>query len=107
MEITGLSNGSVLQVNTVPKSILFWTNYYFFKQRFVLRNLKEFGFGKQSMENVIMIEAEELVFHLKKQSGTPISTRTLFNMVNNHLSVIRTFHILFPSEIIILANLTN
>jgi len=53
----------------------------FLEKHFFLRNLKEFGFGKKSMEGVILIEAEELVATLMNLTGKPISTHSLFNPV--------------------------
>lgn len=47
-----------------------------------MRHLKEFGFGRKSMESIILTEAEELVRDFGKDAGKPISTTTRFNAVN-------------------------
>jgi len=72
-------------------STVFWTfsickriaklNALLFKQRFALRQLKEFGFGRKSMESIILTEAEDLVRGFHSDAGTPISTTTRFNAV--------------------------
>lgn len=41
-------------------------------RRFLLRQLREFGFGKSAMEALIMEEVEELIFRLRLMEGQPI-----------------------------------
>ncbi|KAM9470725.1 cytochrome P450 2F2-like [Clarias gariepinus] len=48
-------------------------------RRFALMTLRNFGLGKQSMENRIMGEIEHLVAKLEKYAGSSISPQTLFH----------------------------
>jgi len=48
------------------------------QRRFVLKNLRDFGFGKSSMEGIIHEEISELIESLRKDVGKPINTRGLF-----------------------------
>jgi len=49
------------------------------QRRFVLKNLRDFGFGKSSMEGIIHEEIEEFIASLRETVGQPIQTRGLFN----------------------------
>jgi hypothetical protein len=49
------------------------------QHRFVLKHLREFGFGKSAMEEVIKEEFVSLADHLRKQQGTEIESENLFN----------------------------
>lgn len=54
-------------------------------RRFTLRQLRDFGFGKNSMEESIMLEVNELIEGLKKDEGKPlenIKSRFLLAVVN-------------------------
>lgn len=42
-------------------------------RRFLLRQLRDFGFGKSTMEGLIMDEANELIETYKQKAGTPIT----------------------------------
>ena len=48
-------------------------------RRFSLRTLRDFGFGKRSMEHIIMEEVRELTDRLRSSCGTPLSTQHTFN----------------------------
>ncbi len=50
------------------------------QRRFSLHTLRNLGFGKKSMEDIVAEEAEELCDHLAKKEGNPISMRTEFNI---------------------------
>lgn len=50
------------------------------QRRFALRHLKDFGFGKRSMENLVLDEVAELIQGFKRDVGKPISTQTRFNV---------------------------
>jgi len=47
---------------------------------FVMRNLHEFGVGKNSMESLILDEATELVTWIKKQNGSPVELHRRFSL---------------------------
>ncbi|CAG7726561.1 unnamed protein product, partial [Allacma fusca] len=53
-----------------------WTE----QRRFALRHLRDFGFGKNSMESLVMDEVIEFLGELKADSGKAISTRNRFNL---------------------------
>ncbi|XP_053538023.1 cytochrome P450 2D15 isoform X1 [Ictalurus punctatus] len=48
-------------------------------RRFALMTLRNFGLGKQSMENRILGEIEHLVAKLEKHSGSTLNPQTLFH----------------------------
>jgi hypothetical protein len=48
------------------------------QRRFVLRNLRDFGFGRKTMEALIHEEIEELMTTFRKEIGKPISTQHKF-----------------------------
>ncbi|XP_053362029.1 cytochrome P450 2F2-like [Clarias gariepinus] len=48
-------------------------------RRFALMTLRNFGLGKQSMENRILGEIEHLITKLEKHAGSSISPQTLFH----------------------------
>lgn len=41
-------------------------------RRFAIRHLRDFGFGKNTMESLIMDEVHELVERIKSKNGTPV-----------------------------------
>ena len=49
------------------------------QRRFILKNLREFGFSKNSMEELIHEDINELIENFTKQVGLPISTHHAFN----------------------------
>jgi len=61
------------------------------QRRFVIKHLKDFGFGRQSMESIILDEVVDLVSRLKLTQGIPMSTRHFFNSASlNALWLITT-----------------
>ncbi|CAG7836818.1 unnamed protein product [Allacma fusca] len=61
------------------------------QRRFALKSLRDFGFGKKSMEAIIMEEVNELIAGFKSQHGTPVTTQNRFNIaVLNGLWAIMT-----------------
>jgi len=49
------------------------------QRRFALRNLRDFGFGKKSMESLAHEDITELIGNLKKEVGHPIATAGRFH----------------------------
>jgi len=49
-------------------------------RRFTLRNLRDFGFGKTSLEGLILDEVNELVGWIQAQNGKPIELRRRFSL---------------------------
>jgi len=67
---------------------LFFTQETVWKEqrRFVVKNLRDFGFGRKSMESMIQEEVKALIDLLKRDIGKPISTKTAFNAgINTNL----------------------
>jgi hypothetical protein len=52
-----------------------WTE----QRRFALKTLRDFGFGKKSMESMVADEVNELIDTFKKLSGKPFQTQNKFN----------------------------
>jgi len=63
-------------------------------RRMVLKNLRDFGFGKQTMEGVVQEEIKELIANFEKDLGNPISTQNRFNaaVLNVLWSIITGHH---------------
>jgi len=51
------------------------------QRRFSLRNLRDFGFGKQTMEHMIQETTSDFIQELKKKLGTPIDLHERFSIV--------------------------
>ena len=63
------------------------------QRRYVLRNLRDFGFGKKSMENLINEEVADVVDWIKSNEGKPVSVNKKFSLaVLNALWMIMTGH---------------
>jgi methyl farnesoate epoxidase/farnesoate epoxidase len=61
------------------------------QRRFTLKTLRDFGFGKKTMDAIIMEEVNELIASFKSQHGQPITTQNRFNIaVLNGLWAIMT-----------------
>lgn len=48
-------------------------------RRFIHKSLRDFGFGKKSMESIFMEEAEKVVEYFRAREGKPMHTGTVFN----------------------------
>ncbi|CAL8110137.1 unnamed protein product [Orchesella dallaii] len=74
-------HGAAARTNGVVRGILFQDGEEWQEQRrFALRHLRDFGFGKRSMENLVMDEVTELIKGFRRDSKKPISTQTRFNV---------------------------
>ena len=63
------------------------------QRRFVLKTLKDFGFGKKSLEGVLLEEADSLADFFREKQGEPIKVQNLFNVaILNILWVIVASH---------------
>jgi methyl farnesoate epoxidase/farnesoate epoxidase len=51
------------------------------QRRFALRHLRDFGFGKKSMEGAILENASDFINVLKSKKGSPISTERMLSLV--------------------------
>jgi cytochrome P450 len=61
------------------------------QRRFTLRHLRDFGFGKNHMESLIMDEVVEMIEGFKKEEGQPIAPKGRFNLaILNAIWVILT-----------------
>jgi hypothetical protein len=49
------------------------------QRRFTLKSLRDFGFGKRSMEVLVQDEVKDLIEAFKKLEGKPMSTQHKFN----------------------------
>ena len=67
--------------------------YWREQRRFLLRNLRDFGFGKSSMEDTLLDEVEQLCNEYSKSQGSPIC---LDNSMN--LSVINSLWAILTGE---------
>ena len=54
----------------IPGVIFSNSHYWKELRRFMLRNLRDFGFGKSSMEELFQEEVVKLIRHLEKFEGT-------------------------------------
>jgi hypothetical protein len=45
----------------------------------VLKNLRDFGFGKQTIEGIVKEEIKELIANFEKELENPVSTQNRFN----------------------------
>ena len=46
----------------------------------MVKTLKDFGFGKVSLENVILSETEHIIENIQSSNGRPVSPQLLFNV---------------------------
>lgn len=49
-------------------------------RRFTLRNLRDFGFGKQTQQNLALEEVREIVDWFKSYEGKPVKIDALFDL---------------------------
>lgn len=71
----------------IPSELRLWSEH----RRFVMKNLRDFGFGKASMEQIIQEEITEFIDSIRKEGvvGNPIQTRGMFNA--GHINKIPLF----------------
>ena len=64
-----------------PTGIIFNdSNEYGSQRRYVHRTLKDFGFGKVSLENILLAEADEIVEYFDSLKGKPVQPGLIFNV---------------------------
>jgi hypothetical protein len=64
----------------IPRGVIFTQESVWMEQRrFALKTLRDFGFGKKSMESMVLEEAAELIETFKKGVGKPTQTQNKFN----------------------------
>lgn len=51
------------------------------QRRYALKTLKDFGFGKKSLEGVLIEEADRVGDYFREQNGEPTLVLNLFNVV--------------------------
>ena len=54
--------------------------YWKEQRRYLLRNLRDFGFGKSSMEDTFHEEVQKLIDHLKSKSGKVMTLNRVMNI---------------------------
>ena len=72
-----------LVINFFKITIVLVLKHYDFwleQRRFVLKSLKDFGFGKKSMEYLIMDEVHEMIKWMKENEGNPVSVKWSFSL---------------------------
>jgi len=55
-------------------------NAYRNQRRFIHRTLRDFGFGKASLENILISEADHIVDHFQSLNGRPVQPQLIFNV---------------------------
>merc|ERR1712064_216143 len=50
------------------------------QRRFIHRTLRDFGFGKASIENILLSEADHLMEHFNGLKGRPVQPQLIFNV---------------------------
>ena len=55
-------------------------NAYRNQRRYIHRTLREFGFGKASLEIILQSEAEHIVEHFNSLKGQPVEPQLVFNV---------------------------
>ena len=50
------------------------------QRRYVLKNLKDFGFGKKGLEGVLVEEADRMGDYFRETDGKPTRVVNLFNV---------------------------
>ena len=50
------------------------------QRRYIHRVLKDFGFGKASLESVLLAEADQIVDHFSGLNGKPVQPGLIFNV---------------------------
>lgn len=64
----------------IPRGLIFNTERSWMEQRrFTLKSLRDFGFGKKSMETIVYDEINELIDTFKTMTGKPMQTQNKFN----------------------------
>ena len=76
-------NDPPVHAGMMPGIILSFGQYWRDQRRFVLRQLRDFGFGTNNMEGAIAEEVEKLVGQYEKTAGTPVVMDSKISVVNS------------------------
>ncbi|XP_062856169.1 cytochrome P450 2F2-like [Trichomycterus rosablanca] len=99
-DFSGRPQNSLVSHVTEGKGIIFadygapWKEH----RRFALMTLRNFGLGKQSMENRILGELEHLIAKLEKHAGSTMSPQTLFHSAASNIISLVLFAIRFEYD---------
>ena len=55
-------------------------NEYRNQRRYIHRTLRDFGFGKASLENILLSEADHIAEHFQSLNGQPVQPQLIFNV---------------------------
>ena len=70
------------------------------QRRFIHRTLRDFGFGKASLENILISEADHIVDHFQSLNGRPVQPQLIFNVgvLNVLWKIVADRRCIFPKE---------
>lgn len=63
-----------------PGVIFSHGRYWKDQRRFTLRHLRDFGFGKTSMEDILSDEVSKLILHFKSKVNQPVQLNRMMNI---------------------------
>ena len=78
LETSGYGNKTILkQLGLMFNDGMGWKSH----RRFSLKTLKDFGFGKASLDHILIEEADRMGEFFLNQKNEPFLVQTLFNLV--------------------------
>nr|QST15081.1 CYP370C12 protein [Diaphanosoma celebensis] len=80
--LSGRSFSPILNIRSEDKKGILFSDGHNWQEmrRFTLRNLRDFGFGKSSLQGLVQSEIAELLSHLEENAGRPIQLSNRFNV---------------------------